>query len=122
MVIGCINLVELGVNEFVGIQCSKGRGIILPGGKWNLGEDYEEAATRELLEETGLVATRQELLWGGFSPDLAYVYTFLTSIKEYKPVDSSEGKVVRCNWSDLFNSFFRPYYKLLQQHIWIRGV
>lgn len=76
--IGCCTLVRYG--EYVlAIECSKGRGIILPGGKWEPGETYRETAKRELLEETGLdVPTSSlKLIFSGVGPDGWFIYTFL---------------------------------------------
>ncbi len=113
MVIGCISLVPQPGNKFVAIVCTKGRGIILPGGKWDEGETFKECAARELREETGLISTRQTFLYGGMSPDGAYVNTFLTNIAEYTPLDSKEGKVVLASWADLYESHFQAYYEIL---------
>lgn len=111
MIIGCVSVVRH-YNKIVAIKCAKGRGIILPGGKWHKGETFQEAAKRELFEETGLVATKQKLIFGGMAPDLIYCYTFRTQIERLDTKDSKEGQVVLATWSELFQSEFGPYYRL----------
>ncbi len=44
-------------------------GFSMPGGKIEQGEDPEDAARRELLEEVGLEAERLELAYVGIVPD-----------------------------------------------------
>lgn len=113
MIIGCVSLIFV-EKKIVSLKCGKGRGLILPGGKWEPGETFQMTASRELREETGLVAKTQELIFGGLTPDYSYCYTFLTTIYDYNPVSSLEGTVELSTWDELCTSFFGPYYELLR--------
>lgn len=81
-------------NGYLGLQCSKGRGIILPGGKPKPGETFREAAIRELFEETGIIVDDLELIFQGFENN-CYGYTFLAKkIVGGRLTDSVEGELV----------------------------
>lgn len=112
MIIGCVSFVRVG-GKIVTIECAKGRGRILPGGKWEKPETFKETADRELREETGLIATSQEYIFGAMSTDGAYVHCFRTEIMGFKPTNSTEGKVYLSTWKDLMSSQFQAYYELL---------
>lgn len=112
MKIGCVNLVRWD-EKIVAIECSKGRGVILPGGKLEPPETFKACARRELFEETGLLALSQKLVFQGPAYDGFWVMAFLTSIGQYRPKDSSEGKVVLATWEELLDSEFESYYELL---------
>lgn len=122
MIIGCISVVkviEFDITKLVGIEDTKGRGIIFPGGKFETyDKNYKTCAARELLEETGLVALNQKLIFHSLSGDPiygeTYIFAFLTSIKEYKPKDSKEGKVNLYNWEDFEKNCYCPYVNLLK--------
>lgn len=119
MIIGCTSLVVRRPWEnplFLGIDCSKGRGKILPGGRWEKGETFHQTAARELKEETGVTAVKQEMIFGGMCNDGAYVYTFLTEIRgDEDEVSSPEGEVGWWTWHQLLSSDFRPYYSILKE-------
>lgn len=59
-----------------------------PKGKLELQESFEQAAHRELMEETGLTA---ELI-PGFKESLAYYFTDLDGLKAHKTVTYFVGK------------------------------
>lgn len=119
MRIGCISLVPRGTRYsdlFVTINCSRERGIILPGGKIESGETFKQCASRELFEETGLTARKQDLIFQ--APSHAnedfYVLCFLTKIDEYTPRNSTEGTVELNGWDALMQSKYKGYYELLR--------
>jgi 8-oxo-dGTP pyrophosphatase MutT (NUDIX family) len=116
MIIGCISLIHM--NEgIVGIQCKKGRGIILPGGRAEAGEDFKQAAARELMEEVGLTAMYQELIFHGPPDEVSYTYCFLTEVKSYTPTGNPEHEIVSASWADLFKSRYHAFYKLLYEEV-----
>lgn len=116
VLLACVSLIERG-DKLVAIKSTKGHGITLPGGKWDFGETFEEAAARELKEETGLIACHQSFLFASFDDLGAYVYTFHTDVVSFDTTDSKEGEVVMATWDDLLKSRFKAYYSLLHWHL-----
>lgn len=116
MKISCISVIQKD-GKLVAIECAKGRGIIFPGGNWERDETFEEAAARELEEETGLIAVRQSFIFGGATDDEKFTYAFLTEILEWVPTDLLKGKVVLATWDELLRSKFCAYYSLVKRHL-----
>lgn len=115
--IACVSIVETMPGKFVGLRCSKGRGLILPGGKWEPGELFTQTASRELLEETGLVAINHRLVFQSISSDGYYVFAFETKVRDLDEMmpRTREGQVLAyVTWSELMSSAFAPYYELLE--------
>jgi len=104
-------------DHIVALECSKGRGIILPGGTVEEGEYPVQAAIREFEEETGggLVLDWPELIYQGPSiSDPCFTYCFQSknvSLKEAK-CGSNEGKVKICKPAELMTGKFAQYYSI----------
>lgn len=112
--IGCVAIVEH-EGKIVAIDTTKGRGITLPGGKWESHETFAECAKRELFEETGLVARNFKYVFAGQDGLGYYVYAFTAVIDNWTPRDSPEGRVVLADYSDLRQSTFKAYYAILHE-------
>ncbi len=119
--IGCVAIIPHLNSEklryFDGINCAKGRGVILPGGGWEPEKDksFQECAAREALEETGLICdpTKMKYIWHG--PDgFGYtVFGFLCTGVKGTPIVTNEGSPVIAHREDLYNSKFGAWYRIL---------
>lgn len=113
--IACVVLVRC-ANYIVGVADSKGRGVILPGGKMDPGETFKDCAARELAEETGIIKKPEDLdyLWSGLNTDGWFVYVFETTVPHIDPdYRSKEGRVVLTTWQELFLSRYQAFYQIL---------
>lgn len=106
-------------NFFWCLDCAKGRGITLPGGKWEEGEKFSATAERELFEETGIDGVAKQLIFAGMNVDGWFCYVF-----EVEPLslsarvdESAEGKIVKSSWRSLLTSKFGPFYEVVK-HYW----
>ena len=79
--VGCDMIIMVGCGVFVYhggkvlLQRRKDNGLwAIHGGGLDIGETTEDAAARELLEETGLAAKKLELLGVFSGPDMAHTY------------------------------------------------
>jgi 8-oxo-dGTP pyrophosphatase MutT (NUDIX family) len=119
--IRCSNLILVD-NKILGIQSIE-KGFILPGGKWEPGEWFEQTALRELKEETGLEFNRAYLLFHAMNPYGTYVYVFRPSVPDVEYVKTAEGFATYegiVGWGtfeDLFKSNYGAFYKTMYEEI-----
>lgn len=105
----------------MGIDCRKGRGIIMPGGKWDGAcESFEEAAIRELEEETGLrpdnVHSSGSYLLGAPDGFGYFVMAFRVQVSDFTQMRARGSGVPQvANWQQFFASEYSAYYQLLFQ-------
>lgn len=118
--IGCVTLVpgwgDGIVGKFLALDCAKGRGIILPGGKFEpkIDRTYRNAAARECREETGCEPTDLSYLWHG--PDGGKFTTFAFTGKLFAPrpmVETREGKPLWATRSQLLASDYAAFYDVM---------
>ncbi len=115
--IGCILVLPLPGKRYLGIDCSKGRGVILPGGKVDEGETWQECAAREAKEEVGAVVHPDNCryLWHGPDGDGFTTFAFLCTSNFNVIADhrSSEGRPTETTYQELLKSKFGNYYRIL---------
>lgn len=87
----------------------------IPGGKREPHETYEEAAARELKEETGLRVKNLRKLYEGPCAGENDVYNTVTFVGEYegKIRTSEPGQVKWLEWDALFDGPFGEYNRRL---------
>ena len=75
------------------IECKKGRGIILPGGKFEVKDKtFDITASRELEEETGVIGYKPKLFKHFMSPDGYYQYNFIFGVYDVQNMkETKEG-------------------------------
>jgi 8-oxo-dGTP pyrophosphatase MutT (NUDIX family) len=109
---------------FLGMQCKKGRGLILPGGTYEPKKDatYKDTAIREAQEEVGVTPKNLRYLWCG--PDGGGYMTFAFEAQSFEgePKASNEGVPQVVHWSDLFESTFGAYYEILYEVMQQKGI
>lgn len=105
MKVACVSIVRFGPQkprQILMMNCGKGRGITLPGGKFEEGVDYtyRECVARETLEETGIILNPMEgkLIFSGLTSNHnKQLYVFLFEQWKGKLTDTPEGQPF---WSD----------------------
>mgnify|MGYP003423951895 CR=1 FL=1 len=123
MKLGCIAVVPAIGGGFVGIECAKGRGLILPGGKVETTDpSWNHTASRELVEETGLKIPHWDFkyLWQGPDGQNHIVMAYLASGRYKCPTKATaEGKPQVVWPCDLYKSTFAAYYRaMFEATIW----
>lgn len=114
MNIGCITLVQRN-GKMLGIQCSKGRGYILPGGKLEQDETFIDCAKRELREETGLEGKNFKYVFGAPDGFGYFCMCFTADIVDFDVYGNGEMRAEEVTWEQLKQSSFKAYYELLEQ-------
>lgn len=116
--IGCVAVIPSIGGNFIGINCAKGRGLLLPGGGWEPNKDptYHHAAAREAFEETGLIIDPDRLryLWHGPDGYDHTTFAFLCpELKVLPEIDLPEGKPCIVSPLDTYMSKFAAWYRCL---------
>lgn len=85
--IGCCGIVPQG-EKILAVDCAKGRGLVLPGGKFEVTNDlsYKTCAAREVYEETGVLVNNKDskLVHCGLCFDGYFVYFFRFPSYQYE--------------------------------------
>jgi len=123
MNIACIGIIPH-VDRYIGIKCAKGRGHIMPGGKYDPSQDrtYHDCARREIWEETGITCNKMKYVW--HAPDFGDYTTFAFLVTEYSGTvkqETKEGQVCAIPVEILMQSSFAAYYKILFEILTIRS-
>lgn len=113
--IGCCAVIVNKEGEMLCIECAKGRGLILPGGKFEPEKDlgFGDCIIREVKEETGIVVQKMVPFYQGLAPDGYYDYCFLVTDYDDSGIveETDEGKV-RWSATGPESPIFNPYYEL----------
>ena len=127
IIIGTAMLIRLSEGMILGIRCAKGRGVILPGGKVDLGETFRQAAIRECQEETGITVhpDRARLVFHAFSTDQSYCYTYEAVMVDQNQLagmlgsNLGSGKIGVHHYTEFLSSDYKAYYEILFQTVGI---
>lgn len=94
------------------INCAKGRGYTLPGGKWEPGETFADTALRELKEETGLIGKLISPVYAGVNVDGYYGRVYRITVDDYSTMaPTAEGVPELKPWDCLMSSTMWPFYE-----------
>jgi len=100
----------------------------MPGGKLDPGEDFTQAAIREMFEETGIKVSQLKEIWHGLDAGGYNTTTFLvldrpdnlTTILRGEFPTTEAGKVKWCTWDELTSGPFKDYntniHKLVEEN------